>query len=154
VATLKWLSYRPKVIGQITPSHGIGKWLEILTSYSKIKNIVEIGAWRGGGSTAIIAQNIRRRVSEGAQAYCLEANRERASEAARRHEGQSNIKVIWGTIVDPDDLDSKNLNESEKEWFKEDLEWTGKAPNVLKELPSEIDLLLLDGGEFSSYAEF
>lgn len=149
-----WMGRRRRVVGQITLESAIGKWLAILAADSAVKSIVEIGAWHGGGSTTIIAHAIRDRLDAGRHAWCLEAHQQRAREAEVRLAGISNVNVIWGVIVTPGELDSADLSDEEEAWFAEDRLWISKAPNVLDELPEEIDLLLLDGGEFSTYAEF
>ena len=51
-------------------------------------------------------------------------------------------------------VSNKNLTEEQKKWLSEDLENLSKCKNVLGILPSEIDFLLLDGGEFSTYPEW
>ena len=151
---MRWFSRRGRALGQITTESAIGKWIAILASDSAVKSIVEIGAWHGGGSTAIIAQTISNRLGDGVRAWCLEAHRQRAAEAASRHAHRRNLSVVWGVVVAPNELDSTDLSCEERVWFNEDIEWITQAPNVTSELPEEIDLLVLDGGEFSTYAEF
>ena len=46
------------------------------------------------------------------------------------------------------------MREEEIEWFESDLQNMSTAQNVLGWLPQQIDVLLLDGGEFSSYSEY
>jgi hypothetical protein len=71
---------------------------------------------------------------------------------------QDKLKMIYGTIVSIDEVNSfvSNLNlDSEREnWLKEDLINLELCPNVLNEISNEIDFLLLDGGEFSTYKEW
>ena len=42
----------------------------------------------------------------------------------------------------------------ESNWLKADLEKMTRAPIVFERVPQFVDLLILDGGEFSSQAEF
>jgi hypothetical protein len=51
-------------------------------------------------------------------------------------------------------LDSTQLREEEIEWFESDKQNMSTTQNVLCLLPQQIDVLLLDGGEFSSYSEY
>ena len=140
--------------GQITIDSGLGKWLSLLTVGDDVQTVVEVGAWHGGGSTAILAKSARQRSLSGFRVWSLEANHDRAAEAAALHAENPHIEVVWGVIVDIDQLDSYELSEDEQEWFDQDVDWIGTAPNVLDRLPRAIDLLLLDGGEFSTYSEF
>jgi hypothetical protein len=64
------------------------------------------------------------------------------------------FQPIYGSIVTLEELDNQNLSADEESWFKQDAESTLVAPLVEKFIPEQIDLLLLDGGEFSTYAEF
>ena len=50
--------------------------------------------------------------------------------------------------------DSDDLTDSEINWLTDDLINIEKVPVILDQLPSEINLLLLDGGEFTTYAEY
>jgi tyrosine-protein phosphatase YwqE len=56
--------------------------------------------------------------------------------------------MFW---FDFDDLDKKVYI---REWYDNDLEKMKTSKNVLSEIPKEIDLLILDGGEFSTYPEW
>lgn len=139
--------------GQITSDTLIGQWLSVLAQLSSVTRIVEIGTWRGGGSTKLIADALLRRETE-AHAWCLEANEVMAAEARRRHAENPHITVIWGSIVTADDLDLTSLSPAEVKWSKQDLELLESCPQVSDHLPLGIDLLLLDGGEFSGEAEW
>jgi hypothetical protein len=66
--------------------------------------------------------------------------------------------MIYGTIVSIDEVNSfvsnLNLDSERQNWLKEDLINLELCPNVLNEILTEIDFLLLDGGEFSTYREW
>ena len=68
------------------------------------------------------------------------------------------ISLIYGRIVEKDEIlnfvQTINLNRWEEQWLREDLENVDKSENVLNKIPEKIDLLLLDGGEFSTYSEW
>ena len=64
------------------------------------------------------------------------------------------VKLIWGTVISIDDLNTQDLTGDEGKWLEDDVAALKNCPNVLHELPQSIDLLLLDGGEFSTLAEF
>lgn len=139
--------------GQISSDTLIGQWLNVLAQLSSVRQVVEIGTWRGGGSTRIISESLTHRPTP-AHAWCLEANERMANEAARRHAANNGITVIWGSIVTVDDLDLEDLTPDEVNWSNDDVEMLTTCPMVSHALPREIDLLLLDGGEFSGTAEW
>jgi hypothetical protein len=51
-------------------------------------------------------------------------------------------------------LDTHDLMGNEAEWLQQDVVKMHKAPFTMNLVPKSIDLLILDGGEFSTYAEF
>lgn len=86
--------------------------------------------------------------------YSLEANKVFHEVAQRNLHREKNVQLMWGTIVSPEDLDRTDLEEHEVPWLSEDEKCLVEAPNVLHLLPNRIDLLILDGGEFSTWSEF
>jgi hypothetical protein len=76
-----------------------------------------------------------------------------------------NFNIILGRIVEVDELinidgcDDKffvpiSNKEIIKGWLVDDLQNYKNIENVLDQMPDKIDLLILDGGEFSSLSEF
>jgi len=73
-----------------------------------------------------------------------------------------NVNLILGRVYELDDLDYVDKDvildfgygEKEYEWFIQDLRRYKKIKNILSQIPNKIDILLLDGGEFSGYADF
>jgi hypothetical protein len=57
-------------------------------------------------------------------------------------------------LVNSEKLDRDFLTSAESSWLKADLEKMTRAPIVIERVPEFVDLLILDGGEFSSQAEF
>ena len=127
-----------------------------MSSLDEIKTIVEIGTWNGGGSSMLIAKGVASNLSkiQDTVVLGLEANGQMYKKAKNRIRKYQFYKVVHGHIVEVDELDSSNLTQSEVNWFEEDSQFIKNSPNVLSMLPESIDLLLLDGGEFSTYAEF
>ena len=70
--------------------------------------------------------------------------------------------MILGRVHDVDELSYVNKDiifdygygEKEYEWFIQDLRRYKKIKNVVTQIPNEIEILLLDGGEFSGFADF
>ena len=44
--------------------------------------------------------------------------------------------------------------ESYRQWYADDIANMSTAPNLFDTLPDKIDVLVLDGGEFSTYSEY
>jgi hypothetical protein len=65
---------------------------------------------------------------------------------------------ISDKLLDFDSLDDSFFTDYDKNtkfsWYKEDLNNIDNCKNVLDLLPDEIDFLILDGGEFSSWQEY
>lgn len=57
---------------------------------------------------------------------------------------------IW---FDHSSIDFKNNNHA-KLWYHKDIELIQKTPNIISKIPDKIDLLVLDGGEYSTYPEW
>jgi len=141
--------------GQISGNSSIANWLRALAIDPRVHTIVEIGSWEGMGSTRVIAEAVSNRPDAATVSILsLEANQARAMRAAKRNRSFPALRVLWGSIVRPENLNHENLSEEEREWLSEDLEALRTCPNVLELIPRTIDLLLLDGGEFSTRYEF
>ncbi len=140
--------------GQVSGSSDLGRWIEHLSSLQSVTTIVEVGTWRGNGTTRRIAKGLGRRDGNAASAVCVEFNRGMANEAMARHRKNPAIRIVWGRLVEAESLDGSDLTDEEIGWFQQDLSNMDTAPNVFGEMPEAIDLLILDGGEFSTLAEF
>jgi len=141
-----------EINGQIRGESRFGSWVSILAGAASVENVLEIGAWKGLGSTYLIAQAIK--FKPHVQAISLEVNREFLEIARANLSGFDRPSLVYGTLVSPDILDRDGLSEQEQVWLDDDIRNISAAPNVLSQLPEEIHFLLLDGGEFSSWAEF
>lgn len=142
-----------KKSGQIHGDGSLGRWLAATASDPAVSTIVEIGAWEGNGSTRVLREATQVRLDV-VSIVSLETSLPRFIRAQRRNQRYPHVKLIWGTVVAVDDLDTQDLSRDEGEWLRDDIVALKKCPNVLHELPQDIDLLLLDGGEFSTKAEF
>jgi tRNA A58 N-methylase Trm61 len=119
------------------------------------KKIVEIGTWKGMGSTLCILESML----PDSEFVTLESNKtffDIAVNNLKEYEGK--FKMVYGSIVSYDEVSSfasnYNLEPFKQEWLKEDLDNINMCPNVIDEILDEIDFLLLDGGEFSTYPEW
>ena len=133
-----------------------------LISKNDINNIVEIGTWNGLGSTTMLL-NIISDSNKNINFYSIEADK-LCFKAAKKNlqNNLEKVNLILGRVHDLDDLDYVNndvildfgYGEKEYEWFVQDLRRYKKIKNVSSQIPNKIDILLLDGGEFSGYADF
>lgn len=136
--------------------------LKNLILKKNIKTIVEIGTWNGLGSTKMLlnliknSKTIRSFHSVESDVLCFKAAKKNLKNDLEY------VNLILGRVHEIDDLNYVNKDiifeygygEKEYEWFIQDLRRYKKIKNVAKKIPEEIDLLLLDGGEFSGYADF
>ena len=146
------------VPGQIVPEGRVGQLL-IKTIQEPLKNIVEIGTWNGLGSTKCFLLGLQ----DSTQFFTLESNEEKVQVAKQNLSSliKPNVTFLWGSILtsedvkDPEQIFPELLKNSEfKRWHSLDMENISRSPNVLSQLPMEIDFLLLDGGEFTTWYEF
>lgn len=147
------------MIGQIQIDSEAGKWIHTICLKEEILNIVEIGTWNGMGSTKCIFDAIQ---NTNKKLFSLEINKEMHEIAKNFYNNSPEIELILGKITD--ELINLNLLdesffsdypiEVKNEWKNQDLINLFNCENVLKKLPSKIDFLILDGGEFSSIHEF
>jgi hypothetical protein len=153
-------------VGQINMNHELGQVIYDMVSKEDIKNIVEIGTWNGAGSTQCIYKSIKETNKKDYNVISLEANVDMFNIANSIDEYKTlpKFNLLLGRIIKKSeviDLDSIPNNffniyskQMHEKWLNEDLCNYDKVPNVLEKLPLNIDLLILDGGEFSTYAEF
>jgi hypothetical protein len=141
--------------GQITENTERCEIIKNVINTYKPNIILEIGTWKGLGSTKCIIDSITDNVSF----LSLETNKSFYDISIENLKGYENkVKLIYGRIVEKDEIlnfvRTINLNRWEEQWLREDLENVDKCENILNEIPKKIDLLLLDGGEFSTYPEW
>lgn len=146
--------------GQIQLNSQLGKILyDFCRNDENVKTIVEIGTWYGAGSTECIISGLNESNKKDISFVTLETNKQMYDVAVNwwKDKLPKWAKLIHGGIVSPNEMDNLNLgyqHPDEARWFEEDKNALLSCPNVLNELPTEIDLLFLDGGEFTTTAEF
>jgi hypothetical protein len=142
-------------LGQVSDQHQIGQWIRLLASLEENCTILEIGTWNGLGTSRMIVQGVcSRQDSRFVEVIGLEANENLYRKAKLNLKKFEFFQVLFGTIVTEEQLDRSNLTSVEEEWLAKDVCDLKKAPFVLSRIPKKIDLLILDGGEFSTYPEF
>lgn len=146
--------------GQIVRGSELGEIIYNLTKREDVINIVEIGTWYGLGSTKCVI--------DGIIDSSIKKNFISIELYTEMHEvAKINLKdylqyvnMINGSIINYDDMfwfdfdTNRHIFNYERSWYDNDLERLKKSKNVLEQIPLEIDLLILDGGEFSTYPEW
>ena len=153
------------MVGQINRGSQLGEIIYNLVSSEEIKTIVEIGTWNGMGSTKCIYDAILQTNKKNYLVYSLESDSKFYKESPQNLPKLENFNILLGRIIEVDDLvdidkcdDGFFVPMSNKEimrgWLSEDIKNYNSVPNILDQIPEKIDLLILDGGEFSSFGEF
>ena len=147
--------------GQITPNNLVGQTLIKYVKENNLKNIVEIGTWNGLGSTRCFLLALQGNTTT--NFFTLETNKEKLEIAKNNLLSLTTEKCnfLWGSVIRSSDIINiqqifpELLRNSEfRRWHNLDIQNINLSPNVLDKIPAEIDFLLLDGGEFTTYYEF
>lgn len=148
--------------GQINLDSSLGR---LLANLAKTHNsIVEIGTWNGQGSTQCVLSTLLTRLDKSWHFTSLECNETMFQQAMQfwnnkiTVEQQQQVEFLLGTILNLKDLPSLDILEKQhgfvQEWYEQDITWLKQTVNHLDKLPATIDLLILDGGEYTTYSEW
>lgn len=145
--------------GEILATSERGVILSFACSLPEVSSVVEIGTLDGTGSTRLIIEQLSMKAKNGADVRLItvEANRA-AYELALVNIGSPNlsVQVLHGSLIH---LDSPllliGLTPQENLWFQNDVDNRFiNTPNILEKIPEQIDLLVLDGGEFTTFNDY
>ena len=133
----------------------------------KNKTFLEIGTWNGLGSTRAFSEGFAKRpTQEGNNSdyifYSLECNADKCADAAKLYANNPNIHILNEVIWNQEPADFYDVfpqcksNSTYKHWHEVDILNMQKCAVFLDrpEIPPMFDVLLLDGGEFTTYYEF
>ena len=140
--------------GQINRGSQLGELIFNLVKNKDYKNFLEIGTWNGQGSTKCFIDALLEREDD-YSFISIETDINFYNEAKNFHKDNlsSKIQIIHGNIIDVLDLMEPN-SEEEKKWLNNDLNNYKNCRNVWEYIHRKFDVVLLDGGEFSTYQEF
>ena len=150
-------SLKFRFTGQVSEKSDIGRLIYALCSLSTTRRVVEIGTWNGLGSTRIMCRAASKRPKNSIEILSVEANEglhRQAKKNLRKFRKFGFLALLHGSVVTDSQLLKSNLSATEEMWIEADRRDILAAPNLRNKIPSDIDLLLLDGGEFSTYAEY
>ena len=139
--------------GQINPDSSFGKAIMSIAADPTYQIFLDVGTWNGMGTTRclVLATNER----PGSMIYSIEANRNMFNEAvANWPDPPSNLKLLYGKLATEmlsytDITNSPKFKDIETHFmlhYGQDVYDFLNAPLV--ELPPQIDVAILDGGEF------
>ena len=152
--------------GQIVSTTKLGVEIKRIIKEYKPSSIIEFGTWKGLGSTKQVIDGIIEADYKPELFLSFETNSlfyKIAKNNLKQYEDI--VKLIHGRIIGISELKTRlkdiegELGEGQElekilQYFGEDIENYEKCENVLQKIPTEIDLLILDGGEVSTYLEW
>jgi hypothetical protein len=159
------------VLGQVNLDSALGQTLYALAHESGVEVCVEVGTWNGQGSTLCIA----RALSESSgHLISIELSADLFDQARRFYAHESlPVELIHGLALTPEDYLVFSRYEAAvaettgerldpgcfRRWYDEELEMARGASrvDVLRDIVAavgHVDLAFLDGGEFTTFAEF
>lgn len=135
-----------------------------ITKYAsnlEYKTFLEIGTWNGLGSTKAFSDGFRHR-NDDYVFYSLECNKDKCMQAAQLYRGNAKMHVLNEVIWNEEPKDFYEIfpqcltNDMYKRWNEVDIVNMKSCSLFLNRpnLPEVFDLILLDGGEFTTYHEF
>lgn len=151
--------------GQINLQSQLGKIIYNLVLNENLTNIVDVGTWNGMGTTTCVMKAVEDKGCKNTNVYSIELYEEMiniAKENLAYYINNFNLKILHGRIAEPEEVyqwfDHSSIDFSNdmhaKLWYHKDMELLKIAENITKFLPDNIDLLILDGGEYSTYPEW
>jgi len=140
------------------------KFSDEITKYAankKYKTFLEIGTWNGLGSTRAFSNGFDYR-NDDYIFYSLECNKEKSSDAGKLYMNNNKIHILNEVIWNEEPGDFYKIfpqclsNQMYNHWNEVDLVNMKKCNLFLNRpnLPAMFDVILLDGGEFTTYYEF
>lgn len=141
--------------GQINMGSELGNIIYEYAKNVKYKTYLEIGTWNGEGSTRCFIEGLTER-SDDYSFISLESCPNFHSQAVAFNKDyiSEKIKLLHGRIVEDEELIKSNLSLTEASWLIDDQKNYTTCRNIWDEIPHSYDVVLLDGGEFSTLSEF
>ena len=135
-----------------------------ITKYAsdlKYKTFLEIGTWNGLGSTRAFSDGFKNRIDDYVF-YSLECNKDKCVDASQLYTDNNQIHILNEVIWNEEPSDFYEIfpeclyDSTYKHWNEVDIINMKQCNLFLNrpDLPSIFDVILLDGGEFTTYHEF
>jgi hypothetical protein len=148
-------------IGQITLNSRIGQFLYNYALNDEYINFLEIGTWNGLGSTKCFIEAFLKRTTS-YKFYSLECNKDKSDYAKKLYKNMNNVYILNEVLLNniPDDINNifpeLLINKHFNYWNSIDFENMKDKPLFLNrtDIPIFFDVILLDGGEFTTWYEY
>ena len=155
-----YAAHKSKNVGQICNDRFSLKIRE-LAGMVENRTFLEIGTWNGLGSTKQFVDVLKNR-NDDYIFYSLECNSDKCNDAQNLYIGLKNIKILNEVLFNIQPVNFYEIfpqcanNPMFQEWHRVDIENMKKCNLFLErqDLPELFDVILLDGGEFTTYFEF
>ena len=141
-------------LGQILPDTLFGRALMEVASDPAYDTFLDVGTWKGGGTTLCLVRGAMNRLET--KIYSVEANQQLYHEACKNWENRpACLELLWGKLTNQimlaHQIEShplfKKIKEHYQLWYRQDVIDVARAPIVV--LPASVDVVVLDGGEFT-----
>ena len=156
--------------GQIDIRSEFGQILSLYSQHPQVQTILEVGTWKGNGSTACIVEGICNKLKKDPEStvhfYSLESNLKFMMEAMGlwMPKALPFLHLLYGSLhttglMSREQVESNPLFAGVKThydlWYAQDVKDYAASPFIdSKYLPKQIHMIVLDGGEFSGYADW
>lgn len=149
-----------KQLGQISNDMFSIKIHEMAANLSNV-SFLEIGTWNGMGSTKQFVDVLKHRTDDYIF-YSLECNTDKCNDAKKLYVNESKVHLLNEVLYNDEPTNFLDIfpqcatNNMFKEWHRVDISNMKKCNVFLKrnDLPEIFDVVLLDGGEFTTYFEY
>lgn len=152
------------VLGQINLESDLGKLIYKLVSENKFENIVDVGTWNGLGSTYCVLKALEDTENTDTNLTTVELYPdvfEAAQINLKDYLSRPKFTMLIGRLIEPKeaywfDHQTIDLNRDAhaRLWYRKDMMLLHNSQSVLDQIPEKIDLLILDGGEYTTYPEW
>lgn len=150
-------------IGQLNEYTQAGRFLIELVRKEPLGHILDIGTWNGLGSTKCFLLGLQGHSYSSFTS--LECNRDKHTLALKNLAPllTNRDRLLWGSILTSDEAPLERVCElfpevrTDREfqrWHTIDMSNVSLSPYVLDQIPAELDFVLFDGGEFTTWFEF
>jgi hypothetical protein len=149
-------------VGQHSLDSPLGKYIYEYASNHEFKTYLEIGTWNGLGSTKCFVEAFRNRTETDYRFYSLECNTEKHNVAKDLYKDVPGVNILNEVLLTemPNDIYHVFpllLNNYTLQFYNNnDFGNMKDKPLFLdrSDIPEVFDVILLDGGEFTTYYEF
>ena len=151
--------------GQVDKESELGRQLKKYASDEKNKTFLEVGTWNGLGSTKVLFDVMKQRGDYndgGYKFYSLECNGEKSQIARMFYSSEPTVHVLNEVLSAPTE---EEIGKVFPEVLTDGVFWSwSNADNInirmskkfleRENVPSVFDVVLLDGGEFTTYFDY